>query len=72
MKKTQQDCSTEGLDISVCYNLVINKINSHIKCFTHFFKIYNSDSVRKMKTLSPGISLGIPVQLLIIANQSIT
>lgn len=40
MKKAQQDCSTEGLDISVCYNLVINKIISHIKRFTHFFKIY--------------------------------
>lgn len=36
MKKTQQDCSTEGLDISVCYNLVINEIISHIKRFTHF------------------------------------
>lgn len=35
-KKTQQDCSTEGLDISVCYNLVINEIISHIKRFTHF------------------------------------
>lgn len=37
MKKAQQDCSTEGLDISVCYNLVINKIISRIKRFTHFF-----------------------------------
>lgn len=40
MKKAQQDCSTEGLDISVCYNLVINKIISRIKRFTHFFYIY--------------------------------
>lgn len=40
MKKTQQDCSTEGLDISVCYNLVINEIILHIKCFTHFSNIF--------------------------------